>query len=102
MPQGAAMPKAAEKRRIGVWLGMFILVPLGAWLTASVRSGFRGKSVSNLCIEPIVVCAMSLVVFFVWFLLARKGLRPFVGIALLLLLSAAALFFQQHVPGLHE
>jgi mannose/fructose/N-acetylgalactosamine-specific phosphotransferase system component IID len=84
------------------WLALFLVLPLSVWLTAALRSGFREKSLSNLSMEPLMVAIFSVVVFFAWFLLARKGLRPLVGIILLVVLSAAALAVHRFVPGLRE
>ena len=83
-------------------MAAFIILPLGVWLAASYLSGFREKSLSNLSLEPLMVAVCSLVVFFGWFLVARRGLRPLVGIILLITLSAAALAVHRFVPGLRE
>jgi hypothetical protein len=72
------------------------------WLTASLQSDFRHKSPSNLVIEPLLVALLSATVFFVWFLVARKGLKPLAGLILLIILSAAALTLHRFVPGLRE
>jgi hypothetical protein len=81
---------------------VFLVLPESVWLTASLRGGFREKSLSNLSLEPILVALLSIAVFGVWFLAARRGLRPSVGFILLIILSAAALALQRFVPGLRE
>lgn len=96
------MPKRPGKARVRLWLAAFIVLPESVWLIASLRSGFLEKSVSNLSLEPLLIALLSLAVFVLWFLLERRGLRPSVGIILLILLSAAALALQRFVPGLHE
>ena len=96
------MSQRSEKLRVRSWLAVFIVVPESVWLTASLREGFREKKVSNLTLEPLAVALLSLAVFGVWFLMSRKGLRPFAGLILLILVSAAALAIQRYVPGLHE
>ena len=96
------MTKGPGKVRVGSWLGAFIALPEGAWLAASLRSGFREKKVSNLSMEPVLVAILSIAVFGAWFLMARKGLKPLAGFILLILLSAAALAIQRYVPALHE
>jgi hypothetical protein len=93
--------RAGRLRALG-WLSAFLIVPEGVWLTASLQSGAREKSISNLSLEPVVVAALGAVVFVAWFLAAGKGLRPSVGIILLILLSAAALTLHRFVPGLRE
>jgi hypothetical protein len=97
-----AVSKKSERRRAVGWLSLFVILPEGAWLTASLRSGFRGKSVSNLSLEPLLVAFSGIAVFMVWFLMARRGLRPLAGFILLILLAAAALAIQRFVPGLRE
>ena len=92
----------STRARTGAWLGVFIVLPLTVWLAATLRSGFREKSVSNLSLEPLMVVLFSVVVFFAWFLTARRGLRPWVGVILLVVLSAAALAIHRFVPGLRE
>jgi len=67
-----------------------------------LRSGFREKSLSNISMEPLVVLLFSIAVFVMWFLVARRGLRPVAGIILLILLLAAALAIQRFVPHLRE
>jgi len=52
--------------------------------------------------EPLVVLLFSIAVFVMWFLVARRGLRPVAGIILLILLLAAALAIQRFVPHLRE
>jgi hypothetical protein len=94
--------KSPEKPRILGWLSVFLILPESVWLTASLRSNFRGKSPSNVVIEPIVVAFLGIMVFVGWFLVSRKGLRPSVGLLLLILLSAAALALHRLVPGLRE
>lgn len=96
------MSKPPGRPRTGGWLAAFIVLPLGVWLAASYLSGFREKSLSNLSLEPLVVALFSVVVFFAWFMVARRGLRPLVGIILLIVLSAAALAIHRFVPGLRE
>ncbi len=96
------MARKSGRRLILGWLGAFIAVPLGAWLTASLQSDFREKSLSNLALEPLVIVLISVVVFFGWFLVAREGLKPAAGIILLVFLSAAGLTLQRFVPGLRE
>jgi hypothetical protein len=94
--------KSPQRLRVLGWLGAFLVLPECVWLKASLRSGFREKSVSNLVAEPFVVALLSLTVFVVWFLVARRGLRPVVGLILLIILSAAALTLHRFVPGLRE
>ncbi len=84
------------------WLSLFLAFPLGVWLAATLRAGAARKSVSNFSFEPLVVAVSAIAVFCGWFLLARKGLRPSVGLALLILLACAALAVQHFVPSLHE
>ena len=96
------MSKPPGKHRVLGWLGLFIVLPESVWLTASLRSGFREKSLSNLSLEPLLVALLSIAVFVMWFLVARRGLRPSVGLILLIILSAAALSLQRFVPGLRE
>jgi len=96
------MSKRPGKRRVLAWLAVFIVLPEGVWFTASLRSGFREKSLSNLSLEPLLVALSSIAVFVMWFLVARRGLRPSVGFILLIILSAAALALQRFVPGLRE
>lgn len=96
------MSKRRGKARLRGWLAMFIVLPLGVWLGASLRSGFQEKSVSNLSLEPLVVLLFSIAVFVMWFLVARRGLRPVAGIILLILLMAAALAIHRFVPHLRE
>ena len=96
------MSKSPERPRILGWLGVFLGLPESVWLTASLRSNFRDKSPSNVVIEPIVVAFLSITVFVAWFLVSRRGLRPSVGLILLILLSAAALALHRLVPGLRE
>ena len=96
------MSVPSTRPRTGGWLAAFILLPLGVWLAASFRSDFRGKSLTNLSLEPLTVALSSVVVFFAWFMVARRGLRPLAGIILLVLLSAAALAIHRLVPGLRE
>jgi predicted amidohydrolase len=98
----AAMPKRPGKAAVRGWLGVFIVLPVGVWLAASLRSGFREKSLSNLCLEPLMIALLSIAVFVMWFSVARRGLRPSVGIILLIILLAAALAVQRFVPHLRE
>jgi hypothetical protein len=95
------MSKPAGKGRVRGWLALFILLPESVWLAASLRSGFREKSVSNLSLEPLLVALFSIAVFVMWFMVVRR-LRPSVGIILLIILSAAAFALQRFVPGLRE
>jgi hypothetical protein len=94
--------KGPGRPRVLGWLGVFVVIPVGVWLTASLRTGFRNKSLSNLSLEPLLVALLSVAVFLVWFFVSRTRLRPFVGIILLVILSAAALAVQRFVPGLRE
>jgi hypothetical protein len=96
------MPKRPGKAAVRGWLGVFIVLPVGVWLAASLRSGFREKSLSNLCLEPLMIALLSIAVFVMWFSVARRGLRPSVGIILLIILLAAALAVQRFVPHLRE
>ena len=96
------MAKNPRKPQIRGWLSAFVVIPLSVWLAASFRTGFHDKSLTNQTLEPSLVVLLSIAVFAAWYLVARKGLRPFVGITLLILLSAAALAVQQMVPGLRE
>ncbi len=96
------MARRPGKQSILGWLSLFIVIPEGVWLAAAWRSGFQEKSLTNLSLEPFSVAVLSVVVFLMWFLLERRGLRPVVGIVLLILLSAAALALQRYVPGLRE
>jgi len=94
--------KNPRKSQIRGWLAAFLVIPVSVWLTASLRTGFHEKSLTNKTLEPSVVALLSIAVFGAWYLVARKGLRPFVGITLLIILSAAALAVQQMVPNLRE
>ncbi len=96
------MSKRRGKAGLRGWLAAFIVLPLSAWLAASLRSGFHEKSLSNLSLEPLLVLVFSVVVFVMWFLVARSGLSPAVGIVLLIILLAAALAVQRFVPHLRE
>jgi ABC-type antimicrobial peptide transport system permease subunit len=96
------MSKRRGRAGLRGWLAIFIGLPLGVWLTASLHSGFREKSLSNIALEPLLVALFSIAVFVMWFLVARRGLRPSVGITLLILLVAAALAVQRFVPHLRE
>jgi len=96
------MSKPRGRAGLRGWLAIFIVLPLGVWLAASLRSGFHEKSLSNLSLEPLMVLLFSVVVFVMWFLVARRDLRPSVGIVLLILLLAAALAVQRFVPHLRE
>ena len=96
------MSQSPGRPRTAGWLAAFIVLPLSVWLAASLRSGFREKSLTNLSLEPLMVVLSSVVVFFAWFMVARRGLRPLVGIILLIVLSAAALAAHRLVPGLRE
>ena len=95
------MSKRPGKPRVLRWLAVFLVLPVGVWLTASLRSGFRDKSLSNLSLEPLSVALLSIAVFVMWYLLARS-LRPSVGLILLIILSVAALALQRLVPGFRE
>jgi hypothetical protein len=94
--------KRPGKAAVLGWLVAFIVLPVGVWLTASMRSGFSEKSLSNLSVEPLMVALLSIAVFVMWFLVARKSLRPSVGIILLIILMAGALAVQRFVPHLRE
>jgi hypothetical protein len=96
------MSKGPARARVLGWLAVFIVLPVGVWLAASLRVGFHEKSLSNLSLEPFGIALFSAVVFLLWFLVAQRGLRPSVGIILLVILSAAALAVQRLVPALHE
>jgi hypothetical protein len=100
--EGAATSKRRGRAGLRGWLALFIVLPLGVWLAASLRSGFHEKSLSNVSLEPLVVLLFSIAVFVLWFLVARRGLRPVAGIVLLILLLAAALAIQRFVPHLSE
>ncbi len=52
--------------------------------------------------EPLMVLLFSVAVFVMWFWMARRGLRPSVGIFLLIILLAAALAVHRFVPHLRE
>jgi len=91
-----------EKSQVLRWLAVFVALPLGLWLTVTLETGIHGKSLSNLSLEPLVIALLSFAVFAAWFLLAQRGLRPLVGIVLLIILLAAALAVQRLVPSLHE
>ena len=96
------MTKKSARPQIQGWLAAFLVIPVSVWLTASLRTGFHEKSLSNKTLEPSLVIVLSIAVFGAWYLVARKGLRSFVGITLLILLSAAALAVAQMVPNLRE
>ena len=96
------MSKPRGRAGLRGWLAIFIVLPLGVWLAASLHSGFDEKSLSNVALEPLVILLFSVAVFVLWFLVARRGLRPSVGITLLILLVAAALAVQRFVPHLRE
>lgn len=96
------MAKRPGKSRVLGWLALFVALPLGLWLTATLETGIHGKSLSNLSLEPLFVGVLSIAVFGAWFLLAQRGLRPLAGIILLIILSAAALAVQRYVPSLRE
>jgi hypothetical protein len=100
--EGAKRSKRRGKAGLRGWLAIFIVLPLGVWLAASLRSGFHEKSLSNVALEPLVVLLFSIAIFVMWFLVARRGLRPVAGIILLILLLAAALAVQRFVPHLRE
>jgi cytochrome bd-type quinol oxidase subunit 2 len=100
--ENRVVAKNPRKPRIQGWLAAFLVIPLSVWLTVSLRTGFHEKSLSNKTLEPSLVVLLSVAVFAAWYLVARKGLRPFVGITLLILLSAVALAVQQMVPSLRE
>jgi hypothetical protein len=97
-----ARTEGPRKPQVLGWLGVFVALPLGVWLAATFETGFREKSVSNVSLEPVLVAVLSIAVFVAWFLLAQRGLRPSVGIILLLILLAAALAVQRFVPSLRE
>jgi hypothetical protein len=97
-----AVSQRRGKAALRGWLAIFIVLPVSVWFAASLRVGFREKSLSNLSLEPLVILLFSVAVFFLWFLVARRGLRPSVGIILLILLLAAALAVQRFVPHLRE
>ena len=97
-----AMSKRRGKAALRGWLAIFIFLPVSVWLAASLRSGFREKSLSNLSLEPLMVLLFSVAVFVMWFWMARRGLRPSVGIFLLIILLAAALAVHRFVPHLRE
>jgi hypothetical protein len=96
------MSKRRGKTGLRGWLALFIVLPLGVWLGASLHGGFQEKSVSNVSLEPLVILLFSIAVFVLWFMVARRGLRPVAGIILLILLMAAALAVQRFVPHLRE
>ncbi len=96
------MSRRSERLWVRSWLIAFLVLPEGVWLTASWQNRFQDKKVSNLALEPLSVALLSIVIFGLWFWMARKGLRPLAGLILLILLSAAALAIQRYVPGLHE
>jgi hypothetical protein len=96
------MSRRRGKGALRGWLALFIGLPLGVWLTATLRSGFQEKSLSNLSLEPLIVLLFSVAVFVMWFLVARRGLRPAVGIILLIIVLAAALAVHRFVPHLRE
>ena len=96
------MAKGPGKPQVLGWLAVFIALPLGVWFAAALKTGFREKSVSNLSLEPALVAVLSIVVFAAWYLLAQRGLRPSVGIVLLIILAAAALAVQHLIPSLRE
>jgi hypothetical protein len=91
-----------EKSRVLGWLAVFVALPLALWLTATLGTGVHGKSLSNLSLEPLCVALLSIAIFAAWFLLAPRGLRPVVGVILLIILLGAALAIQRFVPSLHE
>jgi hypothetical protein len=99
---GAVMSKRRGKAALRGWLAMFIVLPLSVWLAAALRSGFHEKSLSNLSLEPLIVLLFSVAVFVMWFLVARRGLRPTVGIILLIIVLAAALAVHRFLPHLRE
>ena len=96
------MSKKPSRARPLSWLAAFVLLPLSVWYEAAQRSGFAGKSVSNLVVEPMLVAFASCVVFVVWLLLTRRSLTPGTGVVLLIILSAGAVAVQHFVPGLRE
>ena len=80
----------------------FAILPLSVWFGTSRASGFEGKLLSNLSVEPALVLISSCAVCLVWFLLAREGPRPLTGIILLIVVAAGAFAVQRFVPGLRE
>lgn len=97
-----AVPQRRKKPPVAAWLSVFVALPLGVWLAASFASGFAEKRVSNFAYEPLLILILSSSLFGVWFLLARRGLRPLVGIFLLTLLAAAAYEIQRLFPPFRE
>jgi hypothetical protein len=96
------MSKHSSRAQTLSWFAAFVVLPLSIWFTAAHRTGFAGKSLSNLSIEPLLVAVASCLVFVVWLLLTRGSLKPLIGVALLIILSAGAVAIQHFVPGLHE
>ncbi len=96
------MAKGPGKLQVLGWLGLCLVLPLGTWFTATMRAGLSQKSLSNLTLEPLLVAVSAIVVFIGWFLLSRNGLRPSVGLVLLIILACAALAVQRFVPTLRE
>ncbi|HEY7111354.1 MAG TPA: hypothetical protein VIA45_00360 [Thermoanaerobaculia bacterium] len=96
------MPRSPGRARTLGWLTAFLSLPVGAWLAAAQRTGFRGKNLSNLTLEPMLIAIAGAVAFVLWLLLARGRLRPLPGIVLLIVLSIGALALEQFMPGLRE
>lgn len=96
------MAKRSSRARSLSWLALFIVLPLSVWFAAAHRSGFEGKSVSNLSLEPMVIAVTSCIVFVVWLVAGRGKFNPLLGVVLLIILSALAVAVQRFVPGLRE
>ena len=96
------MSKSSSRARPSSWLAAFVVLPLSIWFAAAQRTGFVGKSLSDLSIEPMLIAVVSCLVFVVWLLVTRGSLEPLIGVALLIMLSAGAAAVQHFVPGLHE
>jgi hypothetical protein len=96
------VPKSSGRSLSFIWLAAFGVLPLSVWVAAARASGFEGKRLSNLSLEPALVLFSSCAVCLTWFLVARKGLRPLTGLALLIILSAGAFAVQRFVPALRE
>jgi hypothetical protein len=94
--------RSSGRARSLSWLAAFVVLPLSAWFAAAHRSGFEGKSLSNLSLEPMLVAVASCIVFVVWLLVARGSLRSLLGVILLIILSVGAVAVQHFVPGLRE
>jgi hypothetical protein len=94
--------KRSGRAQTAGWLTLFLLFPLGVWYLATGSAGFAGKTVTNLSLEPALVALASVVVFVLWYLGSREGLRPAPGLVLLLLLAAAAWALHRLLPALRE